>query len=550
MEAFRQLLHTSQPLLLFLVVGLGYLLGQIEYRGFALGVAGVLFVGLAFGMWRPANTPSLEIADEITVVGLILFVYAVGLTTGPGFFSSFRQRGIRFNLAVVTGLVAGAALALVVGRWLGLSASLIAGVFSGALTNTPALAAVTQLLRGIDPAATADPTLGYSVAYPFGILGALLAFQIFAWCDRAELDSERANAVAVASGAMKVVSADFEIRNPALFDKAIGELRVQSQTGLILSRLRHGNETVVPTKYTLLREGDVVVAVGTQANFEKARDYFGSESEEHLELSRERIEMRRLLVSAREVVGRTLAELDLDRQFNAQVTRLRRVDVDIVPTDETVIELGDRIRVVAPRERMAEIARFFGESERELAELDYAAITLGISLGVLLGMVPIPISGGSHLSLGFAGGPLLAGLILGKIGRTGPVVWAIPLAANQAIRHLGLLLFLAGVGVTAGGRFLQAIATSGWQLLLLGALTTIATTAIVMLLLRRVAFASVIGTMGAASGMQTQPASLARAHEICQSDETYLTYALTYPVAMVGKILLAQLLVVLGHSVG
>jgi putative transport protein len=192
------------------------------------------------------------------------------------------------------------------------------------------------------------------------------------------------------------------------------------------------------------------------------------------------------------------------------------------------------------------VEKYFGDSERQIFELDYTALTLGISIGVLIGMIPIPIPGGTSVSLGFAGGPLVAGLILGKIGRTGPVVWSIPLESNHALRHIGLLFFLAGVGVMAGGRFLQALAGNGLQLFLLGVITTTVTTGMTLLLLRHYAHATITSAMGATSGMQTQPATLARAYELSKSDETYVAYATAYPVAMVGKILIAQLILVVG----
>ncbi|MBI5154176.1 transporter [Candidatus Poribacteria bacterium] len=550
MEQFRNLLVESEPLLLFLVIGLGYMAGQIKVRGFGVGIAGVLFAGLLFGAWIPEGAQPLTISHRVTEVGLILFVYAVGLTSGPGFFSAIRKKGLRFNISIVLALLAGAVVALVAGRLLGLSPGLISGVYCGGLTNTPALAATSELLRTLDPAASAEPTLAYSISYPFGVFGALISFQILTLLCRKRFEDECREAREAAAGAGQLVARNFEVRNPELFGKAIGELRIQEATGLIVSRLRHGGDVFVPTKYTQLNEGDVLVAVGRKENIEKGAGFFGAESNESLEQYRGSIEMRRILMSNRKLVGVRIEDLGLDRQFNCQITRLRRADFDICPSPDLVLELGDRLRVVAPRERLGEVSRFFGDSERSISELDFTAITLGISLGVLLGMVPLPVPGGTRLALGFAGGPLVVALILGKLGRTGPIVWSIPLESNLALRHVGLLFFLAGVGVSAGSRFLEALAASGWQLLALGALTTAATGAVAMVLLDRFGHASVISTLGATSGMQTQPASLARAYELSKSDETYVAYATTYPVAMIGKILLAQLLVVFGGMLG
>jgi len=549
-NAVRQALVNSDPLLLFVVIGLGFLVGQIRARGVSLGVAGVLFVGLLLGAWRPEGEAPFVIAPQITQVGLILFVYAVGLTSGPGFFASIRTRGARFNLAMLVALISGAALALVLGLWLELTAGQIAGIFCGGLTNTPALAAVTEMMQGKNIGDPADPAAAYSIAYPWGVVGGLLAFQAFAWAYRKPATVERAEAQARAVEFTKPTSADFRVTNPTLFDKAIGELEVRNKTGLTISRVRHDGDTYVPTKYTRLNQGDLVVAVGSEPAIARGADFFGEKSAEHIERAFEQVCMRRVLVSRKNLVGRTIGSLDLDRTFNAQITRLRRADLDMVPTSGMVLEMGDRVRVVMPVGKEAEIAQFFGDSERDASEVDYIALTLGIAIGVLLGLVPIPVPGGASLSLGFAGGPLVAGLILGHLGRTGPVVWSLPYESSQTLRHIGLLFFLAGVGVMAGGRFLEALSTNGPQLLGLGFLVTSVTTALTLLLLRHAGKATVISAIGATSGMQTQPATLARAYEMSQSEETYVAYAITYPVAMVGKILIAQLLVILANYLG
>jgi len=549
-DAIRSLFVSSEPLLLFTVIGLGFVLGQVRFKGFSLGMAGVLFVGLLFGGWKAAGQPPLALSHQITQVGLILFVYAAGLTSGPGFFASFKKRGVRFNLAALASVIAGAVATLVLGRLMGVSVGQIAGVFCGAQTNTPALAATTELTKAIGAGDPNDPTVGYSVAYPFGVLGGLLALQVFVRLFRKAFDRERAEAEARTRAGSALKAADFEIRNPALFDRAIGELRVQERTGLIISRHRHGQAVTIPTKYTLLREGDVVVAVGTEADIQKGADYFGAVSPERLEAVSGPITMRRILVSRKQLVGQTIEELELDRRFNAQVTRLRRADIDMIPHPDTVLEIGDRLRVVMPTEKSKEVSEFFGDSERSISELDYLALTLGISLGVLIGLVPLPVPGGASLSLGFAGGPLIVGLILGRLGRTGPLVWSVPLEANHVLRHIGLLIFMAGVGVMAGGRFFEALPASGLRLFTLGAVSTALTAAVGLWLLRRFGGASIVSALGATSGIQTQPATLARAYEMSKAEEVYIAYATTYPVAMVGKILIAQALLLFGHWMG
>lgn len=547
MDGFREILCSNQPLLLFVVIGLGYIFGQIKFHGFSFGIAGVLFVGLAFGAWHPPGTQLFSIPRQISELGLILFVYAIGLTSGPGFFESLQQRGVRYNIAAFGALMLGAMTALLIGVYaFALSPALISGVFCGSLTNTPALAAVTQIVQSAEDSTA--PAVGYSVAYPFAILSFLLAFQLFTAFRRKELDTEKATLLKDMERETNVVVKHFEIRNPEIFGHPIGELQVQNKTGVIISRIRHNKDISVANKYTLLQEGDVIVCVGPEAKMARAKDYFGAESAEHIDIDSGKIELFRILVSNKKLVGLTIKDLELGRRFNAQITRLRRADIEIVPSYNKVIELGDRLRVVAPTDKIPELRKLFGDSERAMAELDFTAMTIGISLGVLIGMIPFPLPGGSSVALGVAGGPIIVALILGKLGRTGPLVWSLPLEANHTIRHIGLLLFLACVGINSGSHFWSTICTNGLQLLTLSILISIITTLSMIVLLRWFAKAGVISTLGAASGVHTQPASLARAYELSQSDEVYVGYAITYPIAMISKIILAQLILIIGRA--
>ncbi len=252
--------------------------------------------------------------------------------------------------------------------------------------------------------------------------------------------------------------------------------------------------------------------------------------------------MRRILVSDHEIAGRKVVDLDLERRFNAQVTRVRRADLDLVPSPEFRLRLGDRLRVVAPRVKLTEVARFFGDSEKELADIDFLALALGITAGLLLGLVPLSVSG-MNLTLGAAGGPLLIALIVGNRGRLGPLDFLLPYEVNQSLRQLGLLLFLAGVGLSAGGALTQVVGQEALLVVLLGILVTLVASLVALSLSTTWGRAGVITSMGVTSGMQTQPATLAAAYELsAQSEKIYVAYSLVYPVAMIGKILVAQLL--------
>lgn len=534
-----ELLAANELLLLFSVILVGLLVARIQIGGVRIGLAGVLFAGLGLSALVAPRAPGgLTLAPELKELGLVLFVYCVGLSSAPGFFAAFRSRGLKLNLAILAALAAGALIAAVGGHFAGLDRGHVAGLFCGALTNTPALGAAADQLAGSTLAL--HPVVAYSVTYPFGVLGALCVFRVFVSMRRARLAAEISESRTV--GHPAIVNGNFVVTNGEVADRSIGELRIQSSIGVVVSRLRRDGDLIVPTKYTVLQRGDVVTAVGTETDLKRAEEYFGKVSEDRLDARRDRVDMRRVLVSKREHVGHSIAELDLDRRFNAQVTRLRRADFDLVPSPELRLELGDRLRVVAPTDRLQAVSAFFGDSERELAEIDITALALGLCAGLLLGQLPIPL-GGTTLELGVAGGPLLVSLIVGRLGRTGPLVWMLPYEANTLLRELGLLLFLAGVGTSAGGMLASVINQQGLVIVGLGALVTLVTSVLTLVLAQAWAKASVISSLGVSSGMQTQPATLAAAYEFSgRSEETYVAYAVVYPIAMIAKILLAQVL--------
>jgi putative transport protein len=540
MERLGAWLTGQELLLLFALILLGLLLGRVQYRGLHLGMAGVLFAGLWLSALLQPPTGKLVLAPQLKELGLVLFVYCVGLTSGPGFFSAWRSRGLRLNLATLAALLAGALIACLGGKLMGLDRGQIAGVFCGALTNTPALGAASDRLLGTE--LESHPALAYSICYPFGVLGALLLSRWFARVRRGELARELESRVAAQTC---IESANLEVTKAEVIGRSIGELQVREVVGVVISRLRRANEQLVPTKYTVLGQGDIITVVGTSSAIQAAVELLGPLSTERLETHRDRVDMRRVLVSRHELLGLKLSDLDLERRFNAQVTRLRRADVDLVPSGDIRLELGDRLRVVAPTARLREVGVFLGDSERELAEIDYVALALGLCAGLSLARLPLPLFGTS-LTLGTAGGPLLVALVLGRLGRTGSLVWAMPFEANHTLRDLGLLLFLAGVGIGAGGQLGGVLNYRGLLMLALGAAVTLGTSGVGLVLLQRWARSSVISSLGAASGLQTQPATLAAAFELAQgSEETYVAYALVYPLAMIGKILLAQLIVLL-----
>lgn len=539
--SLAHILADSPILTLFLVIGLGYLLGQISFFGFRLGVAGVLFSGLAVG----ALGPNIALPEAIPNLGLIIFVYTMGIETGPAFWRSFRQQGYRHTAVCAIVLAFAFAVTFGMGAALHISKPRTAGLYTGALTNTPALAAVRERLRDRGRAQhlsedqvrdlSSEPVVAYSISYPLGVIGVLLCMQIARrfWFGNSQSTEEQA----------EIRVHNFAVTNGEVAGLTVSELmQMHKNAGFVISRIRHAGHLNLAQPETVLAAGDVIAVVGDDQSAERARLIFGEPIDAHLEEDRSQLDFRRVFVSNKEVVGRPIAKLDLDR-LSATITRVRRGDVDFVPDSETRLEFGDRIRVLTRRENFLAVSKLFGDSIRGTAETDFGSVALGMVLGVMAGMLPIPLPGGTTIRLGLAGGPLLVALILGRIERTGGIAWVMPISANLTLRQIGLLLFLAGVGTKAGFAFVQTIRSNGAQMLVAGALVTFSTTLLTLLIGYKFMKIPLDSMLGFVAGVQTQPACLAFASNLTKSENTNIAYASIYPAAMIVKIILAQLLV-------
>lgn len=532
---------TQYPIVtLFGVIGIGYLLGEIRILGFRLGVAGVLFAGLAAG----ALGPDIALPSIVSTFGLILFIYTIGIQFGPTFVSPFRRDGYRETLFCIAMLVLGAAIAIGMAIWNRLPGPTLAGLFSGALTNAPALAAAQEVLRdnhrSLPSAALQQlidrPVIAFGIAYPFGVLGVMLSFQIYRTLFRIKpTRAEAANPIEVR---------DFVVQNPRVTGEPLADvLRLHKDLGFIVSRVQHGDETMLATADSRLAVNDIVAVVGNPESLERARQLFGDPVEIHIERDRSVLDYRRVFVSSRECVGKRIGELHLQDQLSATITRLRRGDLDIVPNSQTRLEYGDRVRVLTTPANFDAVSRFFGDSIRGTAEIDFGSVGLGMALGVILGLIPIPLPGGGVLRLGLAGGPLVVGLILGRRGHTGPITWMIPLSANLTLRQIGLVLFQAGVGTRAGFGFVETVRASGIQMILAGALITSGVALASLFVGHRLLKRPFESVMGLTCAIHTEPASLAYASLVSNSDAPQASYAQVFPVCTVAKIVLAQLLV-------
>lgn len=527
MDVVLSFLAEQPVLLLVLLVGLGSAIGHLRVRGVGLGAAAVLFCALLLGALGAAQDVELVVPAAFGTLGLTLFTFTVGIVSGAEFFASLR-RSLGVIAAMICVVAAGAGVAVGLGSVLGLSSATVAGTFAGALTNTPALAAAREAAGD-----AATPTVGYAVAYVFGVVGMLVVTQLVLRTRGRDTDAPPE----IVERAVRVESASRQ---------SLRELVDLYGERIAFSRLRRGPEDAAPRAALdddVLEVGDVVTVVGPERLVEEIAGTLGHMSSHALRQDGRVVAMRRITVSSTRVAGRTLEELALHERFGAVVTRLRRGDVDAVANSRTILHLGDRVRVVAPRGHMAAITRELGDSTRGFSDINPAVLGLGMAAGVLLGTVVLPVPG-VHVTIGAAAGTLLVGLVLGRLGRVGPWSTSMSFTAAQALSELGLLVFLAQAGLVAGGQVAPAFASGEWlRIVALGAAVTTTVGLGLWLVLRRVCRVGATALSGMIAGTQTQPAVLAFANLRTAFDpRVALGYALVYPAAMIVKIVAGGIL--------
>ncbi|WP_342372663.1 TrkA C-terminal domain-containing protein [Propioniciclava soli] len=510
--------------LLFTLVGAGMAIGHVSVRKISLGAAAVLFLAIAVSAWASAWGVTLEIPVEVSHLGLALFTFCVGISSGASFFNNLRTSSVAM-LGVAAAIALGGGVDFFVGPLLGLTAEEAAGTFAGALTNTPSLAAA-----GNTPAAT----VGYSVAYLFGVVG-MLGLQQLALRNAAQ-DADQPAVLAQADVRIDRIAPGTTVR----------DLELAHDDAIELTRVRRTEDGPIELARDTwpLEVNDVVTVVGAEDAVAVVVKELGHPSSHHLAQDRRSLDFRRVTVSDPKISGRKIRDLGLEDAYGAAISRVRRADVDMVARPDLVLQMGDRVRIVAPRTRIAEVSTFFGDSSRGLTIINPIALGLGMALGFGLGSTPLPLPGGGTFSLGAALGCLLVGLVLGRIGRVGPFVTTLPFTATAVPSELGLLLFLAQAGSRAGGQILNAFGSGQWvAILALGALITLVTGLSVWLFQSRVMGMGGTTLAGFLAGTQTQPALLAYANGRTHYDFRVSTgYTTAYPMAMIAKILVASLL--------
>lgn len=514
----------NTPLLtVFVTIALGTAVGAIPFGPIKFGAAGALFVGLALGALDPRLGEGL---DFVQTLGLALFVYTVGLAAGNTFFRDLRRQLPLMAIGVAaTGI--GAVITVALGAALGVSSALQGGAFAGALTSTPTLAAATAA------AESREPAVGYSLGYPIGVVVAIIVVALIVgkkWPSRRDPTPQASQGL---------VAASVEVLGYA----ALHDIPGFKSQNLRISYLLRGNTTRVIGPADQLQPGDQVVVVGTAPAVDAAIAHLGQKLDEHLADYRSSVDYRRFVVSNRQIAGRTVAELDISRRFEGVITRVRRGDLDLLARDDLTLELGDRVLAVVPQERLAAVSRFLGDSERRVSEVDAFSLGLGMTLGLVLGLLTIPLGGDMYFTVGAAAGPLIMGMILGRVERTGSLVWGLPHAANLTIRQLGLMFFLAAVGLASGPTFAeQAFTLTGLKIAALAASIVIVSGALLVLGGRVVGLSSQ-RTAGALAGFVGQPAVLAYGTARSSDERIEAGYSALFALGIIAKIVLVTLVV-------
>ncbi len=521
---------SQQPLLaLFLVIAVGYGIGSINIKGFSLGVGAVIFSGLFIGSLAPKCQPPALVGT----IGLVMFLYGLGVQFGRQFFTGLTgPAGRRYNMLSVLALAGAAAVTIVELGLMNVSHPMMAGLFAGAGTSAASMQAAMEAAK------SGEPAIGYSVAFPFGLVGAILCMYLMQLIVKPSLDA------ASRSG---LESTEVAVRSSEVIGRSLGEVMSGLPEGVQVLLVRAGEENRHPDPGLILSADDVLfLGASDKASLDTARQKIGEKATGRLIGDRSRIDYVRVFVSNPRLAGVRVSDLKLPEGIEATVTHIQRGDAELLITPDISLELGDRVGLLTSRNAFQKVRKFLGNSIRGTADFSYISLGIGMVLGVLLGITPIPVPVLGTMKVGIAGGSLIVALILGRLGRTWKLTWTMPLSANLTLRNFGLSIFLAQIGMSSGTPFVNTVKESGIVFLAAGACILLVL-ALTPLLIghygMRIPFDDLLGVTAGVTG---NPAILAYAYRSFPSDRVEVCYAMIYPAATILKIVIAQVLVAVG----
>ncbi|HGW0960941.1 TPA: putative transporter [Escherichia coli] len=544
--------------ILALVAVVGLFIGNVKFRGIGLGIGGVLFGGIIVGHFvsQAGMTLSSDMLHVIQEFGLILFVYTIGIQVGPGFFASLRVSGLRLNLFAVLIVIIGGLVTAILHKLFDIPLPVVLGIFSGAVTNTPALGAGQQILRDLGtPMEMVDQMgMSYAMAYPFGICGILFTMWMLRVIFRVNVETEaQQHESSRTNGGALIKTINIRVENPNLHDLAIKDVPILNGDKIICSRLKREETLKVPSPDTIIQLGDLLHLVGQPADLHNAQLVIGQEVDTSLSTKGTDLRVERVVVTNENVLGKRIRDLHFKERYDVVISRLNRAGVELVASGDISLQFGDILNLVGRPSAIDAVANVLGNAQQKLQQVQMLPVFIGIGLGVLLGSIPVFVPGfPAALKLGLAGGPLIMALILGRIGSIGKLYWFMPPSANLALRELGIVLFLSVVGLKYGGDFVNTLVNGeGLSWIGYGALITAVPLITVGILARMLAKMNYLTMCGMLAGSMTDPPALAFANNLHPtSGAAALSYATVYPLVMFLRIITPQLLAVLFWSIG
>ena len=544
--------------ILALVAVVGLFIGNVKFRGIGLGIGVVLFGGSIVGHFvsQAGMTLSSDMLHVIQEFGLILFVYTIGIQVGPGFFASLRVSGLRLNLFAVLIVIIGGLVTAILHKLFDIPLPVVLGIFSGAVTNTPALGAGQQILRDLGtPMEMVDQMgMSYAMAYPFGICGILFTMWMLRVIFRVNVETEaQQHESSRTNGGALIKTINIRVENPNLHDLAIKDVPILNGDKIICSRLKREETLKVPSPDTIIQLGDLLHLVGQPADLHNAQLVIGQEVDTSLSTKGTDLRVERVVVTNENVLGKRIRDLHFKERYDVVISRLNRAGVELVASGDISLQFGDILNLVGRPSAIDAVANVLGNAQQKLQQVQMLPVFIGIGLGVLLGSIPVFVPGfPAALKLGLAGGPLIMALILGRIGSIGKLYWFMPPSANLALRELGIVLFLSVVGLKSGGDFVNTLVNGeGLSWIGYGALITAVPLITVGILARMLAKMNYLTMCGMLAGSMTDPPALAFANNLHPtSGAAALSYATVYPLVMFLRIITPQLLAVLFWSIG
>ena len=538
---------------LALVAVVGLWIGNVKIRGVGFGIGGVLFGGIIVGHFvdQAGITLSSPMLHFIQEFGLILFVYTIGIQVGPGFFASLRVSGLKLNLFAILIVVLGGLVTAILHKLFNIPLPVVLGIFSGAVTNTPALGAGQQILRDLGlPFDVVDQMgMSYAMAYPFGICGILLTMWLVRLFFRINVEKEAQQFdESSCNGHAHLHTINVRVENPNLNNMAIQDVPMLNSDKIICSRLKRDELLMVPAPGTLIQHGDLLHLVGRPEDLHNAQLVIGKEVATSLSTRGTDLKVERVVVTNEKVLGKKIRDLHFKQRYDVVISRLNRAGVELVASSHASLQFGDILNLVGRPQAIDAVANELGNAQQKLQQVQMLPVFIGIGLGVLLGSIPLFIPGfPAALKLGLAGGPLIMALILGRIGSIGKLYWFMPPSANLALRELGIVLFLAVVGLKSGGDFVDTLLHGeGLSWIAYGIFITAIPLLTVGILARMLAKMNYLTLCGMLAGSMTDPPALAFANNLhATSGAAALSYATVYPLVMFLRIITPQLLAVL-----